>query len=87
MKHKLQLQVPIDVNGHKYESLEIRRPKGRDLKKMSRTKGSDNERMAAMLCDLAEIPPDVIDEMDGADFIAAARVVGDFLGVSQANED
>lgn len=76
------LEYPFDHKGETYETLTIRRPKMRDLKKFETIKDQMKKGMT-MLSDLAEIAPDVVEEMDPVDFNAASVMIAGFLGVSE----
>lgn len=70
MNFELTLQYPVTVDGKTTESLSFRRPKVRDIKKLQAGKGSEADRSIALIVDLAEVPPAVIDELDPIDFAA-----------------
>lgn len=76
-------QYPFEYKGEQFDALEIRRPKMRDLKRFD-TLADPMTKGLAMLSDLAETAPGVVDEMDPIDFNEAPVVIASFLGVPKA---
>jgi hypothetical protein len=76
------LEYPFEHKGVQYDTLTIRRPKLRDLKKFEAIKDR-MKKSITMLSDLAEIAPDAVEEMDPLDFNAASMMIAGFLGVSE----
>jgi hypothetical protein len=76
------LKHPVTVDGASYDSLSLRRPKARDLIKARKAK-DELEQMAAMVADLAEVPPKVVQELDAEDFAGVGEVIGRFLPSAQ----
>ncbi|BAM87693.1 conserved hypothetical protein [Bradyrhizobium oligotrophicum S58] len=72
---KITLDFPIEVEGQKYSSLTMRRPKTKDSKKAAKFKGHDADRGVLLLADLCGVAPNVIDELDEYD----AKKLGDQL--------
>lgn len=71
------LATPVEHGSETIEKLTLRRPKGKDLRKLP---------MEPELGDildfagrLAGVTPSVMDEMDAADVVAVAEAVADFL--------
>lgn len=79
----IRLQYPFTLGGVTYDELTIRRPKMRDIKRSERHK-EDLNKSLNMIADLAEIAPEVVEEMDPVDFAAISEVVGDFMWPSAA---
>jgi len=79
----IDLEYPVTLLGTKYERLEFRRPKARDMKKMTVSKKSDVDKSLAMLADLSldGLSPDNFEELDAADFLALQTELGKILGV------
>ncbi|MGJ4961345.1 phage tail assembly protein [Bradyrhizobium sp. HKCCYLRH3061] len=71
----ITLDFPIEVDGVKYSSLTMRRPKTKDSKKAAKFKGHDADRGVLLLADLCGVAPNVIDELDEYD----AKKLGDQL--------
>ncbi|WP_315786895.1 MULTISPECIES: phage tail assembly protein [unclassified Bradyrhizobium] len=71
----ITLDFPIEVDGVKYASLTMRRPKTKDSKKAAKFKGHDADRGVLLLADLCGVAPNVIDELDEYD----AKKLGDQL--------
>ena len=72
-RHAITLQFPVEVGGQKVAELNFRRPKVRDLRKLRNGKGSDEDRSLALMADLAEVDPAVIDELDPVDLAQINR--------------
>ena len=75
----IKLIEPITVNGTTYENLRIRRPKVRDRLAVERMKKSEAEKEIFMIANLAEVEPEVIEELDLADYAKIQGVFADFL--------
>jgi len=73
----LVLDVPFLFNGLEYTEIEIRRPKGSDIKDMVRQKAYEQDLW--LLCRCSAIPYAALDEMDGADIKEGAEIIKDFL--------
>ena len=82
--HVLQLSEPIEANGEKIESLSIRRPKGKDFK---RIEGRSMDNPFRLILDfaaiLSDIPPSAMDSLSAEDVQEVSNIVGPFLGKSQ----
>lgn len=61
------LKFPIEHGGETISSLSLRRPKVRDIRKLQNGRGNDGDRSLAMIADLAECDPKLLDEMDPED--------------------
>jgi hypothetical protein len=80
---KHPLAYPIEVDGEKITEIELRRPKGADMRKALNMTGA-GEITASMIINLAEVSPKVVDELDGEDFMALSVIVGNFMGKQSA---
>ncbi len=80
---RYDLRHPIFVGGEEITSLHLRRPKARDLIRAQKVK-DELEKVAAMIGDLAEVSPAVVQELDAADFAAVGELIGNFMTVSAA---
>jgi len=79
-KHTIALHFPVEVGGQTFSELAFRRPKVRDLRKLRSGKGSDEDRALALLADLAEVDPNVIDELDPDDLAQINHWLEPILG-------
>jgi hypothetical protein len=71
----IPLDFPVEVDGTKYTSLTMRRPKTKDSMKAAKFKGHDADKGVLLLADLCGVAPDVIEELDEID----AKKLGDQL--------
>lgn len=69
-RHTITLKFPFDFGGVTVTELSLRRPKVRDIRAMEKGKGSDSDRSITMMANLAEVDPDLFDELDPVDFAA-----------------
>lgn len=76
----IKLEFPFEHDGTLYEEITLRRPKVRDLKAAQKHKDSFIQSVM-MLANLTELPPEVIEELDSADFQLLAKKVGEYAGV------
>lgn len=77
----VNLDYPITVAGAEVSFLTVRRPKGRDIFRFqdAEAKGvSEGQRTRQMLCDLCEVGPDVLDELDAVDLNRLGEIIGSF---------
>lgn len=75
----LKLKYPIDDGGTLITELKIRRPKVRDQLSASKLTGSEAEQEVAMFAGLSDLTPDLIAEMDFADYQALQKLYTTFL--------
>jgi hypothetical protein len=75
----IKLKYPIDVAGEKITSLNLRRPKVRDMLAADKATGSDAEKEVHLFANLCEVSPDAIMELDGADYRQLQDTYSDFL--------
>jgi hypothetical protein len=67
----------------------IRRPKVRDLRAMERARepgATEMDLCIAMAAELCDLPLEVVDEMDAADFAAISEVITRFLPQAPASK-
>jgi len=76
---KIDLDYPVEVAGKKYTELHIRRPKVRDHLVADRMGGGNAEKEVKLLANLCEVAPEVIEELDAADYQRLQGVYGRFL--------
>lgn len=73
-----KLRYPVNVGGEEIANLSLRRPKTRDMIRANKVK-DDLEKVSSMICDLAEVTPAVVNELDAADFAAVGEMIGNFM--------
>lgn len=83
MSKTYKLKYPFLHNGEQFVAVEIRRPKMRDLKALAKF-NDPTEKSIAMLGQLADLSPAVVEEMDAEDFAEASKIIAVFMGVSEA---
>lgn len=81
-KETVTLEYPFTFDGAEVTELHLRRPKMRDMKRAQKHK-DELEKTVAMIADLAEVSPKLIDELDTADFTELSKLVAGFMGVSE----
>lgn len=77
------LAHPGTFDGVEMKEIELRRPKGGDMRKALNLTGA-GEITASMIVNLAEITPLALDQLDGEDFMALSAIVGNFMGKQSA---
>jgi hypothetical protein len=80
---KVKLSEPIKIDGVLVHELSLRRPKVRDLLAASKKDISESEREVNLVANLAEIPTDVIHELDMRDYLKIQDVLKDFLSPAE----
>lgn len=77
------LETPVEWHGETITEITYRRPKGRDLRRMTNiaagAKGKAGDGMVKMMSDLCEQPEGFFDEMDGADWVRLSEEVSGFF--------
>lgn len=73
-----ELKVPIEYKGEERTEITIRRPKLKDMKKVSAIRGSDADRAASMIQILSGWAPQAVDELDSADVDAISKIIDSF---------
>ncbi len=79
MSEIIQLKFPVEYNGEEIRELELRRPKIRDQLTATKRKGSDEEKEIKLLADLCDVAPEVIEELDLADYAQLGKAYEGFL--------
>jgi len=79
MSESIKLKYPIDVAGEQITSLNLRRPKVRDMLAADKTGGSEGEKEVAMFANLCEVSRDAILDLDGADYGQLQKAYSGFL--------
>lgn len=80
----INLDYEVTVSGQKFTALDLRRPKGKDLKVLSRPGLSETDAEYAFFAQLAEVPPGVFDEMDMDDIKKVQDWFKDFLSATSS---
>lgn len=76
---RVTLKHPVTVLGITTTYLDIRRPKVRDLMHADKLGGTAPEKEIAQFAALAAVAPNLIEELDMADYIAIQDTVKGFL--------
>jgi hypothetical protein len=76
---KIKLTNPVKVDGRDVAEINLRRPKVRDRLAVERSNASDAEKEVQLIANLAELPVEVIEDIDLADYAKLQRVLTDFL--------
>lgn len=65
---QIKLSHPVVSGGTELRVLTLRRPKVRDVLLAAKIGGSDEEKEVRMFANLCEVAPDVVEELDMADY-------------------
>jgi hypothetical protein len=76
---KIVLAHPVSNNGTLLKEISLRRPKVRDRLVVDRMTTSDAEKEIILISNLAEIPREVLEEVDLADYANIQKVLQNFL--------
>lgn len=79
MNTTVTLQYPVTHQGTEYTSLSMRRPKVRDDKAARKLAKDPAEQEIRLFANLCEVAPDVIDELDLADYQALQEAFRGFF--------
>ena len=79
MSTSIELKYPISVDGVNVKSLKLRRPKVRDMLGVEATKVSDAEKEINLFANLCEVIPEVLMDLDMADYAKLQKAYQDFL--------
>ena len=79
VKETLDLQFPITNNGEVCKQLHIRRPTVRDLLISEKASGNEIEKEIRLLANLCEVAPDLIEQLDMADYLQLQEKMTGFL--------
>lgn len=79
MNRVIKLQYPVKVEGHEYSLLTMRRPKVKDRLVVDRSDLHQSESELLYFANLCEVAPDVIEELDWADFVSLREALQEFL--------
>lgn len=81
MSKKITLKHPFDFGSETIESIELRRPKGKDLRTLPAEPNTGD--ILNLAAKLGGVTPSVIDEMDAEDVMEVVGAVQDFLLASR----
>ena len=77
----IKLTNPIKIDGKDIFEIQMRRPKVRDRLVVERSNASDAQKEVQLVANLAELPIEVIEEIDLADYTKLQKALSDFLSV------
>lgn len=80
MSNSVTLQYPVEVDGQTAHEITLRRPKVRDQLLAEKSGGGAAEQEVAILANLAELPQEVIQDLDMADYLQLQEVYRGFFG-------
>lgn len=75
----IKLDFPIDSDGVKTDKLTMRRPKVGDMLASDKSETSEAAKEIALFCNLCEVSPSVIHDMDLKDYQKMQGVYAGFL--------
>lgn len=84
MSATVTLQHPVKVQGQDYTSLTMRRPKVKDEKAARRAGKDPADHEVRLIANLCEVVPDVIEELDLADYKAVQDAYRGFFPEADA---
>lgn len=79
MSITIELTHPIKVDGTPVESLQLRRPKVRDMLTVEKSSQSDAEKEINLFANLCEVQPSALHDLDMADYAKLQKAYQDFL--------
>ncbi len=79
MTKTIKLKTPVEVNGETFENMTIRPPKVRDRLVAEKTPGNSADKEVTFIANLCTVSPDVIMELDLADYVQLQEAVNHFL--------
>jgi hypothetical protein len=82
MTTQYTLKHPFEHNGTHYTTLSLRRLRAGDFRRWEKEKLGPVEMSLAMIRDLAEMPPEAVDTIDGEDYAAIADLLGKQMGAT-----
>ena len=75
----IKLDHPFEFAGRKITEVSLRRPKTKDVVNAKKLTKSDDDFQLTLICNLAELEPDLLLETDAADYSKISEVVQGFL--------
>lgn len=82
-KIKIKLAFPFELEGTRYEELQMRRCKARDRLAVDRMEASAAEKEVRLIANLCEVSDKVIEELDWADYQKAGKTLAGFSNTAQ----
>ena len=83
----IKLAYPIENDGETTTELTMRRPKLKDQLRVLSSKKSDAEKEMAMFCNLMEVSPELLKELDLADYGKIQEVYQGFLSLAPTESE
>lgn len=83
-KEQINLTYPVNVDGHDYNVLSMRRPKVKDRLMVDRADMHQSDSEIHYFSNLCEVAPEVIEELDWSDFIKLREKLQLFLDTRPA---
>jgi len=81
MNNTIKLKFPVTIDGTEYKELTMRRSRVKDRLAVANMKDkSDEEKEILLFANLCEVAPEVIRELDEADYPAVQKVYMGFFG-------
>ena len=84
MTTEIKLQFPVTVDGQEYTALQMRRCQVKDRRLAAQNKTAEEQEIA-LIANLCEVPPSVIDELDAVDYAKLQELLSSFFGMGTAN--
>lgn len=81
MTTTIKLQYPVTVDGQEHAVLNMRRCKVKD-RRLAAKQSDDATREIHLIANLCEVPPNVIDELDAADYARLTETLQGFFASS-----
>lgn len=78
---EIKLQFPVTVDGQEYTALHMRRCKVKDRRAAAKQKTAEEQEIA-LIANLCEVPPNVIDELDTVDYTKLQGMLAGFFGMT-----
>lgn len=75
----MKLKYPVTVDGHEYTQLEMRRCKVKDRRMAEKQGTTAADKEIALIANLCDVPPNVIDELDAVDYAELQKVLTGFF--------
>lgn len=76
---KIELQVPVQVDGVEVRTLTMRAMKARDRLVVDKVKGGEFEKELILIANLCEVDRVVIEELEMVDYLELQKAYSDFL--------
>ena len=77
-ENQIVLEYPVIVDAQEYKILHMRRCKVRDRRAAMKISGTDADKEIWLMASLCEVPTEVIDELDEADYAKIQAMFGSF---------